>query len=110
MPRKNRRDPSAFEAPERPAQRSDAPPWAIMPGYDVRQVGGEKAYRCPGCDHEIRPATPHVVAWPEQYDAEGDPLDDEAGLAERRHWHTACWRARGRRGPRVQRSRNAPRH
>jgi len=36
MPRKNRRDPSAFEAPERPAQRSDAPPWAIMPGYDVR--------------------------------------------------------------------------
>ena len=74
-------------------------------GWVVRQVTGSaatRAYRCPGCDHEIRPATPHVVAWPrlrgaEQYDAEGDPLDDDAGLAERRHWHTACWRARDRR-------------
>ncbi len=23
-----------------------------------------KIYRCPGCDHEIRPATAHVVVWP----------------------------------------------
>ena len=33
----------------------------------VRQVTGSaatRAYRCPGCDQEIRPATPHVVAWP----------------------------------------------
>ena len=31
------------------------------------------------------------------------PLDGpslEAGLGERRHWHTACWRARQRRRPR----------
>jgi hypothetical protein len=72
----------------------------------VRQVTGSaatRAYRCPGCDHEIRPATPHVVAWPA-----GE--DDEAGLPDRRHWHTACWRARGRRGPKTQRSRNAPRY
>ena len=72
----------------------------------VRQVTGSaatRAYRCPGCDHEIRPATPHVVAWPA-----GE--DDDAGLADRRHWHTACWRARGRRGPKTQRSRNAPRY
>jgi hypothetical protein len=77
-------------------------------GWVVRQVTGSaatRAYRCPGCDHEIRPATPHVVAWPEQYDAEGDPLDDEAGLAERRHWHTACWQARHRRAPRSRRPR-----
>ena len=46
-----------------------------------------KTYRCPGCDHEIRPGTPHVVVWrPGQQDM-------------RRHWHTPCWRARGRRAP-----------
>ena len=52
-------------------------------------------------------------------DPAGDPArgrlagrwtDDDAGLADRRHWHTACWRARGRRGPKTQRSRNAPRY
>ncbi len=81
-------------------------------GWVVRQVTGSattRAYRCPGCDHEIRPATPHVVAWPAAYGAD-DSLDEDAGLDERRHWHTACWRARGRRAPRPQRSRNAPRH
>ena len=33
----------------------------------VRALTGSastKAYRCPGCDQEIRPATPHVVSWP----------------------------------------------
>ena len=32
----------------------------------VRRVpaGAAKAYRCPGCDQEIAPGTPHVVAWP----------------------------------------------
>jgi hypothetical protein len=77
----------------------------------VRQVTGSaatRAYRCPGCDHEIRPATPHVVAWPAL--ADGDGRDEDAGLADRRHWHTACWNARGRRGPKTQRTRNAPRY
>ena len=61
----------------------------------VRRVTGAastKTYRCPGCDHEIRPATPHVVAWPA-----GERDDDGLGL--RRHWHTPCWAARERRGP-----------
>ena len=33
----------------------------------VRQIPGAaatKEYRCPGCDQEILPGTPHVVAWP----------------------------------------------
>ena len=75
----------------------------------VRRVTGSastRAYRCPGCDQEIRPATPHVVAWPASF-REGE--GEDTGLGERRHWHTACWNARGRRGPKVQRSRNAPR-
>lgn len=53
--------------------------WVVQP------VAGEyavKEYRCPGCDHEIKPGTPHVVAW------RVDRVDD------RRHWHTPCWRRR----------------
>jgi hypothetical protein len=60
--------------------------------YVVRPVTGSaatKPYRCPGCRQVIRPATPHVVAWP----VVGSLLSD-SGLDERRHWHTACWRAR----------------
>jgi hypothetical protein len=49
-----------------------------------------KVYRCPGCDHEIQPGTPHVVAW---------PAEEHGSVADRRHWHTGCWTARGRRGP-----------
>jgi dienelactone hydrolase len=61
--------------------------------WNVRQItaaGATKAYRCPGCDHEILPGVAHVVAWPA--DGRGDATD-------RRHWHTACWRARHRRQP-----------
>jgi hypothetical protein len=71
------------------------------PDYVVRRVQpyqATKPYRCPGCDHEIATGVGHVVAWRE------DALED------RRHWHLACWQARGRRQPRVQRTRNAPRY
>jgi hypothetical protein len=71
--------------------------------YLVRPVAGAaagKAYRCPGCDQEIRAGAAHLVVWPEH--------DDDA--TDRRHWHTACWAARDRRGPGVQRSRSAPRY
>ncbi|MEP7019693.1 MAG: hypothetical protein ABI808_03510 [Pseudonocardiales bacterium] len=64
----------------------------------VQPYRATKVYRCPGCDHEIGVGIGHVVAW-----REGD-LDD------RRHWHTACWEARGHRTPRTPRSRNAPRY
>ncbi|GEM_PF-243957 len=69
--------------------------------FRVRRITGStstKAYRCPGCDQEIRPATPHVVAWP----------DD--GLDHRRHWHTVCWEKRDQRAPRIKRTRDAPRY
>lgn len=78
----------------------DEDEWVVRP---VTGSAATRAYRCPGCDQEIRPATPHVVVWP-AWPAE------EAALADRRHWHTACWSARGRRAPKVQRSRNAPRY
>jgi len=59
----------------------------------VRNVPGDrsgKTYRCPGCDHEIRPGVGHVVAW---------RADDLAGAEDRRHWHTTCWAERGHRRP-----------
>ncbi|GAA3355317.1 hypothetical protein GCM10020366_14930 [Saccharopolyspora gregorii] len=49
-----------------------------------------KTYRCPGCDHEVRPGVGHVVAW---------PADEQGDVADRRHWHSSCWQARARRGP-----------
>jgi hypothetical protein len=59
--------------------------WVVRPVSGAATV---KAYRCPGCDQEIVPGTPHVVAW---------PADRVVGVDERRHWHTACWRYRMRR-------------
>ncbi|MHA6627647.1 hypothetical protein ACU61A_19590 [Pseudonocardia sichuanensis] len=59
----------------------------------VRSVTGSSAtkdYRCPGCEQLIRTGTGHVVAW---------PADEVGTVADRRHWHTACWAARGRRRP-----------
>jgi hypothetical protein len=58
--------------------------------WQVRSIPGgvgEKAYRCPGCDQEIRPGAAHVVAWPAQ---------GWGGAGDRRHWHTPCWRSRDR--------------
>jgi hypothetical protein len=70
----------------------------------VRSIFGGaavKTYRCPGCLQEIRPGVAHVVAW---------PIDGRGDESDRRHWHTGCWKARDRRGPNVERSRNAPRY
>ncbi|GDY32421.1 hypothetical protein GTS_40540 [Gandjariella thermophila] len=63
----------------------------------VRRVPGSRAtkfYRCPGCDHEIVPGTAHVVTW---------PAEEWGSVADRRHWHSHCWAARGRRGPTARR-------
>lgn len=89
MPRRNRR---IEERPEPIRRRpSDAPIGLQLPGYEIRQVMGEKEYRCPGCDHVVAPRTQHLVVVPQD--------DPDA----RRHWHTGCWqrelnRLRGRRG------------
>jgi hypothetical protein len=89
MPRKNRRQSES----RRPTSGAQDP--SLIDGPDgpvrVRRIPGasaEKIYRCPGCDLEIQPGTPHVVAWAD--DGDGD---------DRRHWHTGCWNARGRRQP-----------
>ena len=76
-------------------EHADDGDWAVRP---VSGAGSDKTYRCPGCDHEIRPRTPHVVAWPAYArDSELEPWDTESSADWRRHWHTVCWRARDRR-------------
>ena len=85
----------------RARKRSHGPlptPRRIEPGvdgydYEVRQVPAARAtkvYRCPGCDHQIRPGTAHVVVWPAESDGSSE---------DRRHWHTPCWSRRATRGP-----------
>jgi hypothetical protein len=67
----------------------------------IRRLTGSatsKVYRCPGCDQEIRPATPHVVTWPAYpRDSDLEPWDTVSAADWRRHWHATCWRARNTR-------------
>jgi hypothetical protein len=105
MGRKNRRQPDPPESdrgpgaygPQGTEEHADGE-WVVR---RVTGAGATKTYRCPGCDQEIRPATPHVVAF---------PADDYGNVEDRRHWHTPCWQARGRRGPRTQKSSRGPRY
>jgi hypothetical protein len=85
MPRRNRREPTPVAPAARPGGRSAAPAWADLPGHEVREVAGDKAYRCPGCDHEIRVGLRHLVVVPMH------------APDERRHWHIECWRSELRR-------------
>ena len=66
--------------------------------YEVHPVAAARAvktYRCPGCDHEIRSGTAHVVVWP----ADSRHAGPRTGIDDRRHWHTSCWTNRANRGP-----------
>jgi hypothetical protein len=104
-PRRHRRIRDAADLDEERMRRGDPAVQTWTDGeWSVRTVpagAAVKSYRCPGCDQEIGPGVAHVVAWPS--DGRGD-------LGDRRHWHTACWQARGRRGPNVVRGRGSPRY
>ncbi|HZB04904.1 MAG TPA: hypothetical protein VE737_11365 [Actinomycetota bacterium] len=85
MPRRHRaaRDRSS---PPRPGPTgATIPGWAQREGVTVRQVTGDRPYRCPGCQQPIRPGTLHLVVVP----------DEDVDL--RRHWHERCWRTELRR-------------
>jgi hypothetical protein len=95
-----RRPRAGSRSPDRgPARRAEQVEQAADGDWVVRPLTGAsntgKTYRCPGCDQEIRPGTPHVVTWPAYpRDSDLDPWDTESSADWRRHWHTACWRAR----------------
>ncbi|MGQ0481516.1 MAG: hypothetical protein ACT4O0_10900 [Pseudonocardia sp.] len=121
--RRTRVPPSPFPSPGAGGSGGSARPavgWARTEVADdgewlVRSVPGaraSKAYRCPGCDHEIRPGVAHVVVWSADGGAAGFATRPVAGAAagapvgfaaadadDRRHWHTPCWSARLRRRP-----------
>jgi hypothetical protein len=103
-PRHNRRRRDVEGVDEERARRPIEAVQARDGDWMVRTILGEaavKTYRCPGCNQDIKPGVPHVVAW---------PADERGDAGDRRHWHTGCWNARGRRSPTVQRSSRAPRY
>lgn len=55
----------------------------------ISAAASQKSYICPGCHREIPPDTAHVVAWPADW-----LFGDDRAAAERRHWHSHCWRIR----------------
>ncbi|GAA4747844.1 hypothetical protein GCM10023328_32810 [Modestobacter marinus] len=82
-------------AARQPVEEASDGDWVVRP---LTGAGSDKSYRCPGCDQLIPPRTPHVVTWPAYArDSDLDPWDTDSAADWRRHWHTVCWRARGRR-------------
>ena len=53
----------------------------------VSAAQAQKSYACPGCTVPVTPGSAHVVVW-----RADSILGDTAALADRRHWHNACWR------------------
>lgn len=100
MPKRRRSAKRPYHEPHRPLNLRRATAHRLEPGpggymYHVQTIpSGTKSYRCPGCQQLIRPGTAHLVSWTEE-----SMWGVEAGQAERRHWHTACWNARDRRRP-----------
>ena len=93
--RRGRTGPPPSHAPGQPVEEAADGDWVVRP---LTGAGSDKTYRCPGCDQEILPRTPHLVTWPAYpRDSDLDPWDTESAADWRRHWHTVCWRARGRR-------------
>ena len=61
--------------------------------YKVRHIAAAtKRYVCPGCGGTIAVGEAHEVAW-----TEDTILGSQFGIDSRRHWHTSCWKHRGRR-------------
>ncbi|MDO5751894.1 ATP/GTP-binding protein [Arthrobacter sp.] len=60
--------------------------WAVR---SISAGNAQKVYTCPGCNHQVMPGVAHLVVWQE------DALfGAEAGVRERRHWHSNCWQGR----------------
>ncbi|MGO4384834.1 ATP/GTP-binding protein [Specibacter sp. RAF43] len=69
-------------------ERESAPDgeWAVR---TITARNAQKVYTCPGCNHPVQPGVAHLVVW--RQDA---MFGAEAGLRDRRHWHSNCWRGR----------------
>ena len=90
---------SGRTAPSTSSSTSTGRPAAAAPSPRPTASGSSSRSAAPTASTAARaatswspPGTAHVVAW------RTDGLFGEA-LDDRRHWHTSCWQARGRRGP-----------
>jgi hypothetical protein len=84
------------EAPELDLERARAgiPTRESAPDgeWAVRRItarNAAKEYLCPGCSRAILPGIEHLVVWQED-----SLFGAETAVADRRHWHTHCWRTR----------------
>ena len=96
MARRSNKRPYGVEHPEldvdrarggRTAESGPDGDWTVQ-----RVTSADKTYTCPGCRQDIGPGTAHVVAISQDH-----LFGADAALADRRHWHTGCWRARSSR-------------
>jgi hypothetical protein len=53
----------------------------------ISSANAQKVYVCPGCGRDIAVGVEHLAVWR----ADG-VRGDAADLADRRHWHTHCWK------------------
>lgn len=92
MPRKNRRNSAEEHQPldlERIAGGFKRTEFKRGKDWNVQPISASRAlkeYVCPGCFGQIAVGVPHVTVW----EAEA-MFGDEAGLRDRRHWHSRCW-------------------
>lgn len=82
MARRNKRDSAGEGRPLSGAWQRAEGEWLVR---DISASAAVKPYRCPGCDHEIAPGVPHIVAW---------PAGTYGSVTDRRHWHRHCWTTR----------------
>ena len=53
----------------------------------ISAANARKSYSCPGCGREVVPGAEHVAVWRAE-----SIFGDDSALADRRHWHTHCWK------------------
>lgn len=93
MPRRHRREPdnddftSNIERLKTGFRKRETKRGAMYSVQPISAQAAKKDYLCPGCTITITPGVAHVVVW-----RDDSILGDDNAVADRRHWHTHCWR------------------
>lgn len=93
MPRNNRprrgneHVPLNFERINSGSRRTESRAGREWTVQTITESNAQKDYVCPGCSGTITPGVAHLVAW-----RNDGIMGDQADLADRRHWHNACWK------------------
>lgn len=93
MPRRHRREShdddfqDNIELVKSSFRRTDTKRGETFIVQPISAAGAKKDYRCPGCQLAVTEGTAHVVAWREE-----TIMGAAQAVADRRHWHTHCWK------------------